>query len=116
MRKDKSAGLEGCTCFKDAVCFVYTCRRLIDLSLIVYTCRRLIDLSLIAGTGRTLDVLRTVDHGELPNNVDLVVQLVRFIAGQPKPAADSGGGAVLVFLPGMSSTNDISQEFFGVLL
>ena len=25
--------------------FVYTCRRLIDLSLIVYTCRRLIDLS-----------------------------------------------------------------------
>ena len=26
---------------------VYTCRRLIDLSLIVYTCRRLIDLSLI---------------------------------------------------------------------
>ena len=29
----------------DAVWFVYTCRRLIDLSLIVYTCRRLIDLS-----------------------------------------------------------------------
>ena len=59
-------------------------------------------------------MLRTVDHGELPNNVDLVVQLVRFIAGQPKPAADSGGGAVLVFLPGMSSANDFSQEFFGV--
>ena len=39
----------------DAACFVYTCRRLIDLSLIavcfVYTCRRLIDLSLIAGAG-----------------------------------------------------------------
>ena len=33
----------------DAICFVYTCRRLIDLSLIEYTCRRLIDLSLIAG-------------------------------------------------------------------
>ena len=33
----------------DDVCSVYTCRRLIDLSLIVYTCRRLIDLSLIAG-------------------------------------------------------------------
>ena len=31
----------------DAVWFVYTCRRLIE---IVYTCRRLIDLSLIAGT------------------------------------------------------------------
>ena len=34
------------------VCFVYTCRRLIDLSLdavcFVYTCRRLIDLSLDA--------------------------------------------------------------------
>ena len=32
----------------DAVCFVYTCRRLIDLSLILpcITCRRLIDLSL----------------------------------------------------------------------
>ena len=39
----------------EAACIVYTCRRLIDLSLIavdaaccVYTCRRLIDLSLIA--------------------------------------------------------------------
>ena len=39
----------------DAIRFVYTCRRLIDLSLLyavcfVYTCRRLIDLFLIAGT------------------------------------------------------------------
>ena len=33
-----------------AVCFVYTCRRLIDLCF-VYTCRRLIDLArMIAGT------------------------------------------------------------------
>ena len=38
-----------------AACFVYTCRRLIDLSLFdaacfVYTCRRLIDRTMIAGT------------------------------------------------------------------
>ena len=45
-------------------------------------------------SGRTLDVLRTIDHSQLPNNVDLVVALVRYIAGQPKkPAEDSGGGA-----------------------
>ena len=52
-------------------------------------------------SGETLDVLRTLDHGQVPNNVDLVVQLVRYIASKPKSAdAASGGGAVLVFLPG----------------
>ena len=35
-------------CVVDLVCFVYTCRRLIYLSLcFAYTCRRLIDLSLL---------------------------------------------------------------------
>ena len=52
-------------------------------------------------SGKTLDVLRTLDHGQVPNNVDLVVQLVRYIASKPKSTdAASGGGAVLVFLPG----------------
>ena len=41
-------------------CFVYTCRRLIDLSLLVYTCRRLIDLSLLAGRAYVREGARCV--------------------------------------------------------
>ena len=89
-------------------------------------------MSTETGSERTLDVLRLLDHGQTPSNLQLLLQLVRYLASQPqrdtgtqghrdtgaqghresqregertvRPAESRGSGAILVFLPGTDST------------
>lgn len=114
MLNDKSAELSASTCTQSGL---YTASLSLCHSVsvsVLSLCLCVTPMSTEPGSERTLDVLRLLDHGQTPSNLQLLLQLVRYLASQPQrdtgtqghrdTGASRGSGAILVFLPGTDST------------